>query len=306
MEESIGKLEYDYYKAIQKMANLSTTPDRTGTGVKILGPITFTHEFADGIPKLVGKAVYPILAFSEMLWFLQGKTDKESLNKLGVHYWDPWFREDGTIGKSYGYQFRHTKKDQLKELIKGLLEDPFSRRHIIELWNINDLEDMALPPCFHKYQFYIENTDLHYRLNMVVSSRSTDAFLGVPYNFLSSYFLMYIIWEALEANNIQESFKNKLYIGSITWQISHLHLYANHLEEACRYELNVLEYSQKYKKVKQYIPDLPNEIKDPDIDIMLGNIERAGIKKLFGDHIHSTIPSLTLYKPEVIKAEIAI
>ena len=71
--------------------------------------------------------------------------DVRKLQEMNVRVWDEWMREDGTIGKAYGYQI--AKYKQLDNLIKTIKEDPDSRRMIVTLRNIEDLDDMALQPC---------------------------------------------------------------------------------------------------------------------------------------------------------------
>ena len=53
-------------------------------------------------------------------------------------------REDGTIGKAYGYQLG--KYRQVDMLLETLKKDPQSRRMVVDLWNVKDLPDMARIP----------------------------------------------------------------------------------------------------------------------------------------------------------------
>jgi thymidylate synthase len=95
-------------------------------------------------------------------------------------YWKPKARFEGDLGRVYGVQWRdwitHTPEgepdidddygktyfnpvykhiDQLANLIKGLIEDPNGRRHILSAWNVSELDQMALPPCHVMSQFYV-------------------------------------------------------------------------------------------------------------------------------------------------------
>lgn len=271
-----NSLEAQYVEAlISTLANgYEVENDRTGTGTYYGGNVTFTvsgympleEEREESSPwcsytsnrlKLIGRAIQPLLAYKEMTWFINGFTDKESINRMGVHYWDKFFLMDGTIGKSYGHQFRHHNKvDQLVNVIEGLKNEPFGRRHIISLWNIDDLDEMALPSCFHTYQFNVrghrtENNENTFQIDLTVNSRSGDAFLGVPYNFLSSYFLLSFVVNAL--NRVQD----KTYkVGSITWNIANFHIYRNHVEQVIEYLNEVAKnYNALSKQVFGYLVD---------------------------------------------------
>ena len=53
----------------------------------------------------------------------------------------------GDLGKVYGYQWRNQNGvDQVRDVIEGLKNNPFSRYHIIDGWNAKDFPEMALPP----------------------------------------------------------------------------------------------------------------------------------------------------------------
>jgi thymidylate synthase len=99
----------------------------------------------------------------ELLWFLRGDTNVKWLQERGVSIWDEWADENGELGPVYGYQWRHWRTsdgreiDQISNLIHSLKNKPDSRRHIVSAWNPADVERMALPPCHALFHFYVAN-----------------------------------------------------------------------------------------------------------------------------------------------------
>lgn len=336
-ENGLTSLEIDYAVALVDtvLKNVKVN-DRTGTGVLYGGSKTFVYDNNTDIcfiPKLFGKSVSPHIAYKEMLWFMMGKTDKESLNRLGVKYWDEFFKEDGTIGKAYGHQFRNFNGiDQLSVLCENLKKNPYSRRNMINLWNVSDLEDMALPPCFYKYNFtcfddedftfYSHEGDVHkgYLVDLTVGSRSADAFLGVPYNFLSSYFLAQSILVY-----VNDPYQRIYTLNSITWNCDNFHIYQNHIEQCEEYVKSVIDeyYIQKEyaKRGRQAFDELINvcimikrKIKDSgeelNLDKYLKEFEEWFYTKCYNKESRyktSFLPTTeTGYTPKKIEAPLSV
>lgn len=186
--------------------------DRTGVGTKSVFGRTMRFSLRDGtMPLLTTKRTFWRGVAVELLWFLSGNTSVQTLQQQGVAIWDGNStreyldsiglkeREVGDLGPVYGFQWRHFGAeyktmhddyagqgvDQIAELVKGLKENPDSRRHLLSAWNPCALKEMALPPCHVMCQFYVANGELSCQM----VQRSADMGLGVPFN-IASYALL--------------------------------------------------------------------------------------------------------------------
>ena len=165
--------------------------DRTGTGTRSCFGYQLRFNLQAGFPLLTTKKLHLRSIVYELLWFLRGDTNLGYLKEHGVTIWDDWADEDGDLGPVYGYQWRHWKTpdgrevDQIAAVIEQIRDNPDSRRHIVSAWNAADVDSMALPPCHTLFQFYVADG----KLSCQLYQRSADVFLGVPFN-IASYALL--------------------------------------------------------------------------------------------------------------------
>lgn len=209
--------------------------DRTGTGTRSVFGRQLRYDLAEGFPLLTTKKLHIRSILHELLWFLTGDTNIRYLKENGVSIWDEWATESGELGPVYGAQWRRWKGedgqefDQITALVEGLKNNPDSRRHIINGWNVALLPDerkkpwenaaqgkMALPPCHVLYQFYVANGKLSASLYI----RSNDLFLGNPYNTASLAFLTHMLAQQCDLD-----------VGEIVLSIGDAHIYSNHFEQ---------------------------------------------------------------------------
>jgi len=113
---------------------------------------------------------------------------------------------DGTFRKGRGI-------NQIEQVVESLRTNPGSRRHIIEGWNVAELDRMALPPCHKTYQFHVAGD----RLNGILFQRSCDVALGLPFNLWSAALLLRML--AQQAGLVP---------GELVWTGGDTHLYLNH------------------------------------------------------------------------------
>jgi thymidylate synthase len=197
--------------------------DRTGTGTRSVFGRQMRFDLANSFPLLTTKKLHLKSIIYELLWFLRGDTNVKWLQERGVSTWDEWADENGELGPVYGYQWRHWRTpdgreiDQIRQVLDSLRAKPDSRRHIVSAWNPADVERMALPPCHALFQFYVADG----RLSCQMYQRSADVFLGVPFN-IASYALLTLMMAQV----------TELKPGEFVLTLGDAHLYLNHLEQA--------------------------------------------------------------------------
>jgi thymidylate synthase len=197
--------------------------DRTGTGTLSVFGRQLRFRLDPTFPLLTTKKLHLKSIVYELLWFLRGDTNVKWLQERGVSIWDEWADEAGELGPVYGYQWRHWRTpdgreiDQIANVVESLRKKPDSRRHIVAAWNPADVERMALPPCHALFQFYVAEG----RLSCQMYQRSADLFLGVPFNIASYALLTRMVAQV-----------TGLAAGEFVLTLGDAHLYLNHLEQA--------------------------------------------------------------------------
>lgn len=243
-------------------------PNRTGVGTRALFGETLKFDLSNGrIPLLTTKRVFFRGSLEEMLFFISGSTDVEKLRAKNVHIWDgnttreflakkglPYPEWD--MGPTYSFMFKHagyeghyTDKtqdydgkgtDQFQKLIDGIRTDPYSRRHMINLWSPAHLDKMSLPPCLFNYIFHVSPRG---HINVMCTMRSADLFLGVPFNLSGACLLLRMVCHLTNHSP-----------GQLMLVMSNAHIYENHVEQVKEqiarvpYSFPLLEISDRGQK----------------------------------------------------------
>lgn len=196
--------------------------DRTGTGTISCFGYQMRFNLSEGFPVLTTKKLHLRSIIHELLWFLSGDTNIKYLKENGVRIWDDWADENGDLGPVYGYQWRSwptsdgKKIDQISKLIEMIKNNPNSRRLMVSAWNVQFIDEMALPPCHTMFQFYVADG----KLSCQLYQRSADTFLGVPFNIASYALLTMMVAQVCD-----------LEPGDFIHTFGDVHLYNNHLEQ---------------------------------------------------------------------------
>lgn len=129
-----------------------------------------THEF----PITSARKMAWKTAIKEIFWIYQDQTSDLSTleNKYNNHVWNDWNIGNGTIGQRYGATVK--KYDLMNKLLYGLKNNPFGRRHIIDLYQYTDLNETdGLEPCAFLTIWNVRKED-HLYLDMTLVQRSGD------------------------------------------------------------------------------------------------------------------------------------
>jgi dihydrofolate reductase/thymidylate synthase len=230
--------EHIYKTIINKIMLYGINKESRNAITKSINDVSFKIHLKHGFPILTIKRTFWRGIVEELLWMLRGHTDTNKLKEKNIHIWDGnSSREyldkygfnsykEGDIGPGYGFQMRHAGAvyfgcdynyrnigiDQVNECINLIKQNPNSRRIIINLWNVKDIDKMALPPCHYNYQFTVTNGEL----NCHLYQRSWDILLG--WNTSTAALLTHIFAE-----------QTGLKVGTLTHTICDIHLYHNHL-----------------------------------------------------------------------------
>ncbi|MDE2596314.1 MAG: thymidylate synthase [Sphingomonadales bacterium] len=105
--------------------------------------------------------------------------------------------------------------NQVAQVVESLSDNPGSRRHIVEGWNVAEIEQMALPPCHKSYQFHVADG----RLSCALYQRSCDVALGLPFNLWGAALFTRMLAQQCD-----------LEPGELVWMGGDTHLYLNHAE----------------------------------------------------------------------------
>jgi thymidylate synthase len=199
----------------------------------------------------------------EIIWIYQKQTSslKEAHNN-GINWWDDWNIGDGTIGQRYGATIK--RYNLTNELLYGLKNDPFGRRHIINMYQYSDLKETnGLFPCAYETLWSVRKKEDLFYLDLTLTQRSNDYIMAGYINKIQ-----YVALQMMVAAHLGYE------VGKFCHFIQNLHIYERHLEAA----------KEILKREPLYIQPKIELFKNDDFysinieDFKISNME--GIKKL--------------------------
>lgn len=215
-------------------------------------------DLRDGFPLLEYKSVPFRVICVELAWFLSGRTNVKWLQERKCNIWNDdvgkakergFDYEVGELGPVYGKQWRDFNGiDQVRNLICDIKIQAHSRRLIVSAWNPADIARMVLPPCHMLWQI-VANPDTKC-MDMVLSMRSGDMGLGLPFNIASYAALLQIIANECDFTACQ-----------LVVTIGDAHIYKDHVDDLFE-RFRDMESNPSPSTLPPITVDLPKTIAD--------------------------------------------
>lgn len=263
--------EKGYLDSLQEIINNGELRKTRNANVISSFGVKLDFDIKHSFPLLTTKKMFFRGIVHELLWFIQADTNSKNLEAQNVNIWkanssrrfldkhDLAKYEEGDCGPIYGFQWRHFNApysghdqcykgqgiDQLQNCIDLIKRDPFSRRIFMSAWNPCQMKEICLPPCHISYQFYVSNDDY---LSCILTQRSGDMFLGIPFNIASVSLLVYIIANMTDKKP-----------GKVSIMIGDAHIYDSHVRSVLTqldrepYAFPTLRIKNKHDNINDYV-----------------------------------------------------
>jgi len=140
-------------------------------------------------------------------------TNVSQFEANGCPYWKLWGGPNGELKLAY-YDNLHP---QLEDIIEQIKTDPYSRRHIVDLWDHEQVKSgiLSLPSCWYNMTFVYTGR----QLDLVWTQRSVDTYYGLPADvYLARLFLEHVCTQT------------DIPMGNIHFSLSNVHLYENQIK----------------------------------------------------------------------------
>jgi len=278
--------EEGYINLLRDTLNGEFKNTRNGNVLSRFGCMIKFDNISASFPLITSKKVFFRGIVEELLWFLKGSTNANELKEKNVNIWNGNSTreyldsvglrdyEEGELGPVYGWQWRMFGKkyipnklkdspcpdpadapaeaiaealgtDQIKYVLSELLMEN-SRRAVLSAWNPVDLNIMALPPCHILYIFNKTKDGLCCHLTM----RSSDLFLGLPFNIASCALLTQIIAYVLHMKS-----------SEICLSLCDAHIYEEHIEQVKK-QIDLEIYESPRVIIEKAAPAIESSIDD--------------------------------------------
>jgi thymidylate synthase len=155
----------------------------------------------------------------EVLWIYQKQTSSLAVaREMGINWWDEWNVGDETIGQRYGATIK--RYDLMDKLLHNLKNDPFGRRHIMNMYQYSDLEETnGLFPCAYETMWSVRKVNSVFVLDLTLNQRSNDYIMAGYINKIQ-----YVALQMMVASHLGYE------VGKFCHFVQNLHVYDRHFD----------------------------------------------------------------------------
>ena len=207
----------EYKKLVETILTNGTEVDSRNSLTLAIPHYSFTIDDMEDDWRLLLRKLYVKGIYGEFLTLIDPTplTNVSQFEANDCNYWKLWSGESGYINIDY-----HNKlHPRLANLISEIKADPTSRRHIINLWDQDNVDsgELSLPCCWNQLTFSVIGKKLH----LTWTQRSVDTMIGLPSDvYLAHLFMSYV------------AIHTSLEVGSCMFSLSNVHIYSQHTEGA--------------------------------------------------------------------------
>jgi len=178
----------------------------------------------------ISKGEYPITTLrntaiktgiKEIFWIYQKQSNSlDEARQIGINWWDEWDIGDGTIGQRYCATIK--KYYLMDKLLDGLINDPFGRRHIINMYQYEDMNSSpGLHPCAFETLWSVRKINDEFYLDLTLTQRSNDYIMAGYINKVQ-----YLALQMMVAGHCNYK------VGKFCHLVQNLHIYDRHIDAA--------------------------------------------------------------------------
>lgn len=222
-----------WQNAIEDVFDGASRSSRNGKMVERIGhqsclwKIDAIHKNVPNLVQNERRAASRLFASAELIWYMGDDATTDMICNYAPNYFR--FADEGVLWGAYGHRFhndpgfmrertpvqRQAWPNQLIAIVRELNDHVNSRRAVVVLWNGGDLphavnDDKADLPCTLTMQFMKRDDQLH----MIVTMRSEDVWLGMPYDLHAFLSIQELVASATRSG-----------LGSYIHQVGSLHAY---------------------------------------------------------------------------------
>lgn len=155
----------------------------------------------------------------EIFWIYQLQSGSlYDARNMGINWWDEWNIGDGTIGKRYGDTI--SRYNIMNSLLKDLETNPFSRRHVMDMYQYHDLNSSkGLYPCAFLTLWSVRRHHGEIYLDMTLIQRSNDYIMSGYINKIQ-----YVALQMMVAGHLGFN------VGNFCHFTENVHIYDRHFD----------------------------------------------------------------------------